>query len=102
MSMKDNKYDGASPSDKKVGRKITLTDAPGVYDRNPDPGLSEYGHSKGPNTLPIKFAEPDYAPNKNNPMESLRSGKAPKPTSSRINKSKNRYETNKKSVVGKI
>jgi len=100
--MKDNKYDGGSPSGKKVGKKISLTDAPGVYDRNPDPGLSEYQHSKGPNTLPIKFSEPEYTPNKKNPMESMRSGKAPKPTSSRINKKPNRYESNKKTVIGKI
>lgn len=100
--MKDNMYDGASPSGKKVGRKVSLTEAPGVWDKNPDPGLSEYGHSKGPNTLPIKFAEPDFGNAKKNVYESMRSGKAPKPTSSRINKTKNRYETNKKTTMGKI
>lgn len=99
--MKQNTYDGASKMS-DASKKMSLTAAPGTYDKNPDPGLSQYGHSMGPNTIPMKFAEPDFGNAKKNVYESTRSGKAPKATSSRINKTKNRYETNKKTTMGKI
>lgn len=103
MGMKSNQYESASPSGKKVGRKVSLTEATGVYDRNPDPGLSEYAHSKGKDTLPIKFGENPNFQSRPNPMETqISRGRATKPTTTKMNKSKNRYETNKKNVVGKI
>lgn len=103
MGMKGNTYESASPSAKKVGRKVSLTEAPGTYGTNPDPGLAEYKQSMGKDTIPVKFAEDPNFRSRPNPMETqITRGRATKPTTSKINKSKNRYETNKKSVVGKI
>lgn len=103
MGMKDNQYESASPSGKKVGKKISLTEAPGVYGRNPDPGLEDYKQSMGKDTLPIKFGEDPNFRSRPNPMETqIKRGKASKPTTTKMNRGKNRYETNKKNVVGKI
>ncbi|SRR5258705_13274597 len=87
---KNNTYSSASPSGKKVGRKISLTESPGTYGTNPDPGLSEYKQDMGPNTIPVKFAEDPNFRSRPNPMESMiKRGTAAKSTTSRINKKKN-------------
>lgn len=100
---KNNQYESASPSGKKVGRKVSLTEAPGTYGRNPDPGLDAYPQSTGPNTIPVKFGENPNFRSRPNPMQTqITRGRATKPTTTKMNRSKNRYETNKKNVVGKI
>lgn len=103
MSMKENKYSEDSPSSKMKGRKISLKDAAGVYDENPDPGLRQYKHSMGKDTLPIKFEEPDFRTSPNQMETQIKRGRASKPTTSRVNNSKNRYEGPvKKKVMGSL
>lgn len=94
--MKDNEYSSNSPSAKNSRELNTeLKKAPGVYDENPNPGLREYKHSMGKDTIPIKFAE-TITSNKPNPMTGAspdRLGKkAPVATTSTISKRKNKYD----------
>jgi hypothetical protein len=103
MSMKDNQYSDASPSGKKVGRKVSLTESPGTYGKNPDPGWDQYPQSRGPNTIPVKFGENPNFRRTPNPMETqIKRGTASKPTTTKLNNSKNRYENTVKKGVGKI
>jgi len=96
--MKMDSMDHAD-DDKSYGNKPNLKgDGGGVFDRNPDPGLSEYGRSTGgPNEIPTKFAEDIKMPTKKNPMASSvmerNNQQAQESTVSRINKKPNRYDS---------
>lgn len=95
--MKKNTYDKAADANNGPKKDINLTEAGGVYDRSPDPGFSEYKHSMGPNTIPVKFqeAQPVSRAPANTVMgaNGKASGEKPKiPTTSRVNKSKNTYD----------
>lgn len=96
--MKKNNYDRASGNASPFKKEVNLTEANGVYGHNPDPAVSEYKQSTGPDTIPVKFAEPQpvsKAPSNlvmgANGQES--GNKAKIPTSSRANKSKNTYNS---------
>lgn len=97
--MKKNQYNTSGTPMRPPGKEsISLTEAPGVYDTNPDPGVSEYRHSTGPNTIPVKFkeAQPTSKAPTNLVMgaNGQESGeKAKVPTTSKMNKSKNTYSS---------
>jgi hypothetical protein len=103
MGRKKNTYDTPGPS-RPLGGEISLTEAPGVYGTNPDPGLREYKQSMGKDTLPIKFEEGNLGARNPNPMETqIKRATAAEPTTSKVNKTPNRYESAiKKNVIGKI
>jgi hypothetical protein len=97
--MKTNKVMGAeSDTGPTVRKSINLKESPGVYDRNPDPGLSNYPRSiGGPNEIPQKFAESVPSLSRKNPITSAveeRNGRiAPKSTTDKINAKPNRYDS---------
>lgn len=100
--MKKNRYDSKNTSDNlRGGRDISLTESGGLYGEDPTPGLNAYKQSMGPNTIPIKTREKDFAPQRQNPMDTILDRKKPqRPTTSKVNRKKNRYDTNKKNVLG--
>ncbi len=95
--MKTNTMDHAD-DDKSYGNKVNLKESNGIYDHNPDPGLSQYGRSTGgPNEIPTKFAENIGMPAKKNPMTSSvmerNNRQAQKSTTSRINNKPNKMDS---------